>query len=254
MAEDTTGATQGDQSGAGTGDQSLPAFDPVAAEAFFKDLISRYTTDDDQIILDLISFHPLTKFDEKEFCDLLKHSLSLSVAEKKRVVDAVPTLSQYQIDELKKVFTEEREEFRKLMPKEGETINHQIYLKDNIRPLVRVLNEQRPQCGTKNLKFLHDNARPHIHQSVIAYLESQNFTIMDHPPYSPDLAPSDFWLFNYIKERLSDHTTVKSLTRQITEIVSSIPEKEYRKTFDKWLERMECCIKNKGHYFEHLLK
>lgn len=138
--------------------------------------------------------------------------------------------------------------------KEGETINHQIYLKDNIRPLVRVLNEQRPQCGTKNLKFLHDNARPHIHQSVIAYLESQNFTIIDHPPCSPDLAPSDFWLFNYIKERLSDHTTVKSLTRQITEIVSSIPEKEYRKTFDKWLERMECCIKNKGHYFEHLLK
>ena len=77
---------------------------------------------------------------------------------------------------------------------------------------------------------------------------------MDHPPYSPDLAASDFWLFNYIKQRLSDHTSVGSLNGQITEIVSSIPEKEYRKTFEKWLERMECCIKNKGHYFEHLLK
>jgi histone-lysine N-methyltransferase SETMAR len=138
--------------------------------------------------------------------------------------------------------------------KPGETINHQTYLKDSIRPLVRILNEQRPQCGTKNLKFHHDNARPHTHSSVIAYLERQNFTIMDHPPYSPDLAPSDFWLFNYIKQRLSDHTSVESLNREITEIVSSIPEKEYRKTFDKWLERMECCIKNKGHYFEHLLK
>ncbi len=72
--------------------------------------------------MDLVSFHPLTQFDEKEFVDLLEHSLSLSVAEKKRVVDAIPTLSQYQVDELKKVFTEEREEFRKLMPKEGETI------------------------------------------------------------------------------------------------------------------------------------
>lgn len=122
MAEDTTGAHggQGDQSG--TGGQPLPAFDPAAAEAFFKDLIGRYNTDDNQIIMDLVSFHPLTQFDEKEFVDLLEHSLSLSVAEKKRVVDAIPTLSQYQIDELKKVFTEEREEFRKLMPKEGETI------------------------------------------------------------------------------------------------------------------------------------
>lgn len=123
MAEDSTqasGAQQGDQAAAA--DQATPAFDPAAAEAFFKDLISRYNTEDDQIILDLISFHPLTQFDEKEFCDLLKHSLSLSVAEKKRVVDAVPTLSQYQVDELKKVFTEERDEFRKLMPKEGETI------------------------------------------------------------------------------------------------------------------------------------
>lgn len=121
MAEDTTGAggaQQGDQSGG----QPLPGFDPVAAEAFFKDLIGRYNTADNQIIMDLVSFHPLTQFDEKEFVDLLEHSLSLSVAEKKRVVDAIPTLSQYQIDELKKVFTEEREEFRKLMPKEGETI------------------------------------------------------------------------------------------------------------------------------------
>jgi hypothetical protein len=64
----------------------------------------------------------LTQFDEKEFVNLLEHSLSLSTTEKKRVVDAVPTLSQYQVDELKKVFTEEREEFRKLMPTEGEMI------------------------------------------------------------------------------------------------------------------------------------
>jgi hypothetical protein len=122
MSEDTTGTTaQGGQSGTGD-DAGLPAFDPAAAEAFFKDLIGRYNTDDNQIILDLVSFHPLTQIDEKEFVNLLEHSLSLSVAEKKRVVDAIPTLSQYQVDELKKVFTEEREEFRKLMPKEGETI------------------------------------------------------------------------------------------------------------------------------------
>jgi hypothetical protein len=117
MAEDTTQGGQGGQ----TGDDGA-TFDPIAAEAFFKDLIGRYSTDDNQIILDLVSFHPLTEFEEKEFVDLLEHSLSLSVSEKKRVIDAIPTLSQYQVDELRKVFTEEREEFRKLMPKEAETI------------------------------------------------------------------------------------------------------------------------------------
>ena len=62
--------------------------------------------------------HPLTTFDEKNFMDLLEHSLSLSTFEKKRVIDAIPTLSQFQIDELVKVFEDERVEFRKLMPTE----------------------------------------------------------------------------------------------------------------------------------------
>ena len=66
--------------------------------------------------------HPLTTFEEKNFIDLLKHSLSLSTFEKKRVIDAIPTLSQFQIDELVKVFEDERVEFRKLMPTEGEII------------------------------------------------------------------------------------------------------------------------------------
>jgi hypothetical protein len=52
----------------------------------------------------------------------LKHSLSLNTVEKKRVVDAVPTLSQFQFDELKKVFTEEREKFRELAKEHPEDI------------------------------------------------------------------------------------------------------------------------------------
>lgn len=69
----------------------------------------------DSIVLELIKLHSSkVKFDEEVFLDLLKHSLSLSTIEKKRVIDAVPTLSQFQFDELWKVFTEEREKFREL--------------------------------------------------------------------------------------------------------------------------------------------
>lgn len=69
----------------------------------------------DLIILSLLAVHSAEiKVDINNFHDLLKHSLSLSTFEKKRVIDAVPTLSQFQFDELTKVFSEEREKFRDL--------------------------------------------------------------------------------------------------------------------------------------------
>ena len=77
---------------------------------------------------------------------------------------------------------------------------------------------------------------------------------MDHPPYSPDHAPSYFWLFDYIKMRLTDHTSAQSLMNEITEIWLSIPKEELKKTFDMWVEKMEMCIKFEGDYFEHTLK
>ena len=136
----------------------------------------------------------------------------------------------------------------------GNTIDQHSYVDDCLKPLVKVINQHRTTCGTKNLKFHHDNARPHVAKKVIDYLNDQNFLIMDHPPYSPDLAPSDFWLFDYVKQRIDDHTSAESLVKQITKIVNDIPKEEWQKTFNKWIERMELCIKNKGDYFEHLIK
>ncbi|MBP8016990.1 hypothetical protein KAZ01_03185 [Candidatus Gracilibacteria bacterium] len=81
---------------------------------------------DNSIFLELISNHPLTKFDESYFLDLLENSLSLNVYEKRRVIDAMPNLSQFQVDELIKVFVDEREEFKKLMATEGETIKELV--------------------------------------------------------------------------------------------------------------------------------
>ncbi len=69
----------------------------------------------DSLILELLKLHSeMVEINPEEFLDLLKFSLSLNTMEKKRVVDAVPTLSQFQFDELTKVFTEEREKFKDL--------------------------------------------------------------------------------------------------------------------------------------------
>ena len=65
----------------------------------------------------------------------------------------------------------------------GKTVDHQYYLKNCLRPLVRSINSHRPQSGTTSIKLLHDNARPHIHKNVKNYLKSQHIKVIDHPPY-----------------------------------------------------------------------
>ena len=63
------------------------------------------------------------------------------------------------------------------------TINHQTYYKDCLKPLISSLKGQRTTCGTKNLKFHHDNAQSHVYECLKNDVESKNF-IMHHPPYS----------------------------------------------------------------------
>jgi len=56
---------------------------------------------------------------------------------------------------------------------------------------------------TKGVLFLHENAPAHralATQKKLAYL---GFQCLDHPPYSPGLAPSDYHLFPGLKEQLN---------------------------------------------------
>lgn len=62
----------------------------------------------------IIPPHPNTTFNEEEFLDLLEGSISLTMEEKKRVIDAIPRLSIEQIDELRTIFKEERQKFSDL--------------------------------------------------------------------------------------------------------------------------------------------
>jgi hypothetical protein len=49
----------------------------------------------------------------------------------------------------------------------------------------------------------HDNARPHSANQTTVTLKSFKWEVLQHPPYSPDHAPSDFHLFGPLKLHLS---------------------------------------------------
>ncbi|GFW18466.1 histone-lysine N-methyltransferase SETMAR [Trichonephila clavipes] len=52
------------------------------------------------------------------------------------------------------------------------------------------------------VRLLHDNARSHTALVTKALLEQFKWEVLDHPPYSPDLALSYFYLFRYLKSHL----------------------------------------------------
>ncbi len=61
--------------------------------------------------------HSETSFDEQKFLTLLRGSISLTRDEKWRIIQAIPKLSQFQIDELQKILDEEKFKFSQLSPK-----------------------------------------------------------------------------------------------------------------------------------------
>lgn len=62
----------------------------------------------------VIPAHPKTTFDEENFLTLLEGSISLTMEEKKRVIEAIPRLSIEQINELISIFSEEKQKFSEL--------------------------------------------------------------------------------------------------------------------------------------------
>lgn len=64
---------------------------------------------------------------------------------------------------------------------------------------------QKKRKGRSKIYFQHDNARPHVADIVNKKLKQLKWELIKHPPYSPDIAPSDYHLFlslsNQIKEK-----------------------------------------------------
>ena len=59
-----------------------------------------------------------------------------------------------------------------------------------------------PTWDMANVLLQHDNARPHTSIRTMEAITSFGWTVIPHPPYSPDLAPSDYHLFGPMKEGL----------------------------------------------------
>ncbi|GFT58552.1 mariner Mos1 transposase [Trichonephila clavipes] len=89
--------------------------------------------------------------------------------------------------------------------KQTETITGVRYRTQLMR-LSRALKDKRPQYNERHDKVIlqHGNAQPHVAKEVKTYLETLKWGVLPHPLYSPDLAPSDYYLFRSIAHGLAD--------------------------------------------------
>jgi len=76
--------------------------------------------------------------------------------------------------------------------------------------------------------------------------------VLEHPAHSPDLAPSDFFLFPKIKEILkrrhfNDNDDIRSNTMAA---LKAIPQNQFQNCFEGWTTCWHQCIASQGEYFE----
>jgi histone-lysine N-methyltransferase SETMAR len=73
-----------------------------------------------------------------------------------------------------------------------------------LQRLRAAIKQQGPGMLTKGVLLLHDNIRTHI-STATQLMQCFSWTILEHPPHSPDPAPNDFHLFLALMDRLSGH-------------------------------------------------
>jgi histone-lysine N-methyltransferase SETMAR len=112
----------------------------------------------------------------------------------------------------------------------------------------------RTQVGRTNHKlWVHaDNARPHTATVTLQFMQQNAMRRTLHPPYSPDLEPSDFYLFDYIKQLLlgCEFTDRDSFLQGVRDILGGIEKATLEGVFCNWMERLHQSIAIGGEYVE----
>jgi hypothetical protein len=84
---------------------------------------------------------------------------------------------------------------------------------------------------------------------VREFLSTKQITVLEHPAYSPDLAPNDFFLFPKIKEILKERH-FDDIRTNTAAALKAIPQNQFQNCFEGWTRRWHRCIASKGVYFE----
>ncbi|CAO4378709.1 unnamed protein product [Caenorhabditis nigoni] len=133
-----------------------------------------------------------------------------------------------------------------LLP-EGKTITGDLYT-TQLRNLKKAVD--RSALKDKKVYYQHDNARPHVSKQVKQELMGYGWNLLPHPPYSPDLAPSDYWLFGDMTRAFEGRSfnSRGAVEAALKQYFASRPAGFYRNGIHKLRERWRHVVDNDGQY------
>ena len=105
--------------------------------------------------------------------------------------------------------------------------------------------------GINKIILHHDNSPIHTSKIITNFLYENKVKTLNHPPYSPDLSPCDFWLFPTIKQRMrgSLHLSRADLLLKFKDELKKFTNNDFKKCFDTWIKRCKKVILKNGNYF-----
>ena len=123
------------------------------------------------------------------------------------------------------------------------------YYVEFLREFRRRFLGKRPALFKSAQWHFHQNNAP-VHNSILVtdYLTKMGIKTVPQPPYSPDIAPCDFWLFLKLTGCL--YETIEEMKEAVTKVIETLTQEGFPGTLQKLLERHNKCIAAGGDYFE----
>ncbi|XP_074181294.1 histone-lysine N-methyltransferase SETMAR isoform X4 [Rhinolophus sinicus] len=134
----------------------------------------------------------------------------------------------------------------------GETITSEKYAQQ-IDEMHRKLQHLQPALvNRKGPILLHDNARLHITLPTLQKLNELGYEVLPHPPYSPDLSPTDYHFFKHLDNFLEGKRFHNQQDAQnaFQEFVESRSMEFYATGINKLISRWQKCVDCNGSYFD----
>ncbi|GFW57136.1 mariner Mos1 transposase [Trichonephila clavipes] len=108
------------------------------------------------------------------------------------------------------------------------------------------IKQKRPALASrKGIVFHHDNARPHTAMVAQQKLNALGWEVLGHPSYSPDIAPSDYYLFRSLQNYLTgkNSSILKVFLRQLLAILTPRTRTSTKQEFTGYLKDGNKCTK-----------
>jgi histone-lysine N-methyltransferase SETMAR len=125
----------------------------------------------------------------------------------------------------------------------GKTINAARY----VQTLLKIRHALHDKSPGRKAILQHDNAQPHLEK-----IENMGWEVLPHPLCSPDLAPSDYDLFGFVKNQMRGqcYETNEALQTAVCQCLQAAGMEFYHKGIFQLPERSEKCVQRNGDYVE----